>query len=229
MWPGPLPNFVRDDANALQRIRRDRRLEAARRGEQCVQLTILDSDGSASTSASPPPRNLDRAYDPEESTIIHDVLGSSLPNYAILAASRAAAQAIADHNAAERRALLSPTTVDGPTDLLTPASFSNVDECVDVDPLFVAVEPPSLASFSIVDECANECVSAGPLTIAVAPSLNAAPAAPLQLDKDVVYIKQLVDKFVHIGYLLCIGMVVALFAAYNAATKLLALELLRRA
>ena len=140
MWPGPLPNFVRDDACALQRIRRDRRLEAARRGEQCVQLTFLDPDGSASTSASTPPRNLDRAYDPEESTIIHDVLGSSLPDYAILAASRAAAQAIADHNSAERRAPRSHATVDDPPDLLTPASFSK-DECVAVDPLIIAAAP----------------------------------------------------------------------------------------
>ena len=176
------------------------------------------------TSASPPPRNLDRAYDPEDSTVIHDVLGSSLPDYAILAASRAAAQAIADHNSAERRAPRSHATVDDPPDLLTPASFSN-DECIAVGPLIVAAAPLSPASFSNVDECVDTDL----LIIAAAPSLDAAPAVPLQLDNNIVDLKRLADKLVHVFYLSCIGIVVALFAAYVATTKLLAVELLRRA
>ena len=176
------------------------------------------------TAASPPPRNLDRAYDPEESTIIHDVLGSSLPDYAILAASRAAAQAIADHNSAERRAPRSQATVDDPPDLLTPASFSN-DECIAVDHLIIAAAPSSSAPLSSVDEC----VDAGPLIISAAPSLDVAPAVPMQLDNNIVNLKQLADKLVHVVYLSCIGIVVALFASYVATTKLLAVELLRRA
>ena len=44
-------------------------------------------------------------YDPEEATILHDILANHLPAYAILAASRAAAQAIADKDAAEPRTL----------------------------------------------------------------------------------------------------------------------------
>lgn len=80
-------------------------------------------------------------HDPEDSTILHDVLKNHLPAYAILAASRAAAQAIADNNAAERRALVSRAACDGPPDLLTPAAFFEVGECIDVNDPTLDVVP----------------------------------------------------------------------------------------
>ena len=83
-----------------------------------------------------------RPYDPEDSTIIHDVLAKHLPDYAVLAASCAAAQAIADNNAAERRALVSRAACDCPPDLLTPASFFDVGECIGVDDPTLVVVPP---------------------------------------------------------------------------------------